>query len=432
MNMTNLNTDQQNAAIQILDFLLDPNARELAISGPAGSGKTYLLQYLFDRIMPMYRDTCNWASIPETINNIVFTATTNRAADVLTATMGQEAKTIHSFMNLRVYDDYSTGKQRIQKTKNFTVHMNTLIVIDEASMIDRELHKILIDGTNSSCKIIYVGDHCQMAPVGESLSVVWNQNIPRINLTIQMRNAGQPALMNLCEQMRYTVESGIFLPITLVPGVIEVLDDDEMRNHVNRVFLPVENNSKIMTYTNKTAKQFNDYIRAIRGNYARYDTGEVVINNRSIDLGSGEMLYAENAYLVKRDTNLKDEIMTIDGMDIVYYKIQLTSLKNNFKLTVNQPDDPEFFGEVIKYLRKNKDWPNFYRLHNTFPDLRLRDSSTVYKSQGATYDSVYIDLDDIGSSNIKDQVARMLYVSVSRPRNRIYFYGQLPAKYLGG
>jgi exodeoxyribonuclease-5 len=430
--MTALNPDQQRVADEIFSFLLDPNQKEMSISGPAGVGKTYLLQYLFNRIMPMYIDACKMLGLKESIEKMVFTATTNRAADVLTSTIGQSAQTIHSFMNLKVYDDMSSGRQRITKSKNFTVHMNTLIVIDEASMVDRELKKILEDGTNSSCKIIYVGDHCQMAPVGEKLSLVWGSHIPRSNLTIPMRNSGQPALMALCDQMRATVQTGLFYPIYLVPGVIEQLDGPQMENHVNRVFMDIENDSRIMTYTNNEAKSYNEYIRAIRGNFARFDTGEMVVNNSGIDLKGQGTLCAEMEFSVKRDTALSDETLDVDGMQLVTYKLQLTSLKNNTVYQVYQADDPVYYQKILAYFRSHKDWPNYFRLKNMIPDLRSRDASTVYKAQGSSFNSVYIDLQDIGKSNIADQVARMLYVAVSRPRNRIYFYGRLPDKYLGG
>ena len=55
----------------------------------------------------------------------------------------------------------------------------------------------------------------------------------------------------------------------------------------------------------------------------------------------------------------------------------------------------------------------------------------MHKSQGSTYDTVFIDLENIGSCRNPDQVARMLYVAVSRARNRIFLFGKLPTKYGG-
>lgn len=300
-------------------------------------------------------------------------------------------------------------------------------------MIDRGLKKIIEDGTNSGCKIVYVGDHCQMAPVGEKLSVVWQDpSIQRVNLTIPVRNSGQPALMALCDQLRQTVETGIFKPIALVPGVIMQLSDQEMEHHVARVFHDIEHDSRLLTYTNDMAHSYNNHIRGLRGHYDRFNTGEVVVNNSGMELSKkAGTLVAEMEFHVKRDVTVPDETLTIEGMDIHYYPIQLTSLKDNFIYVVYQPDDPDFLKRVMKYFKGNKDWGNFFRLKNMFPDLRSRDASTIYKAQGSTFKSVYIDLQNVGTSNIANQVARMLYVAVSRAENRVYFYGRLPDKYIG-
>ena len=429
--MSTLNLDQQNAADEFFKFLMD-DRKEISLSGPAGVGKTYLLQYFADRLLPMYRDACKSLGLEQKIQQVVYTATTNRAADVLTRTMGQDARTIHSFLNLKVYDDYSTGKQKLTKSNNFKEYENTLIFIDESSMVDRPLHTIIHEATTSSCKIVYVGDHCQMAPVGEKLSIVWSSpHIQRIDLTTPVRNAGQPALINLCNQFRETVETGIFKPIDLVPGVIELLTGPEMQNHVDRLFTPHEHGSRILTYTNQEAKSYNDYIRGNRNYGMRLNTGEVVVVNKGIELVKQGTLPAEMEFQIKVP-NLPDENIDADGMNIVAYKVDLISLKTGAMYTAYQADDPEYLHKVIKYFASNKDWSNYFRLINMFPDLRGRDSSTVYKAQGSTFGTVYIDLSDIGKCRVPDQAARMLYVSASRAQNRIYFYGSLPDNYLGG
>lgn len=429
--MSTLNQDQNFASDEFFKFMLTPSEKEFSISGPAGTGKTFLLQYLIDKILPQYRDACKITGSKAIINTVALTATTNRAADVLTGHFGQPAQTIHSFMNLRVRDDFRTGKQKIEKTRNFTIHRETLIIIDEASMIDRELDRIIQEATHSSCKIVYVGDDKQLAPVGEKVSVVFTRPMRRVTLNQPMRNSGQPALMALCQQMRQTVETGVFKPIYLVPGVIEVLSDDEMQDHVNTNFKTEGFDARILAYTNNQVVDYNNYIRSIRGYGDRLHDGELVVNNTGVDVPGQGMMSAEKEFIVKTIDG-PDVLFEVDGMQIYGYPVDLHSIKGSLTFRVYQPTDREYFNQAIKYLGKNADWPNYFRLKNNFPDLRSRDSSTVYKAQGSTFNSVYIDLQNIGTSNIPDQVARMLYVAVSRPRERIYFYGRLPPKYLGG
>lgn len=429
--MSTLNQDQQNAADEFFKFMLTPSEKEFSISGPAGTGKTFLLQFLIDKILPQYRDACKLIGSKATISNVALTATTNRAADVLTGHFSKQAQTIHSFMNLRVRDDFRTGKQKIEKTRSFTIHRETLIIIDEASMIDRELDKVIQEATHSSCKIVYVGDDRQLAPVGESLSVVFTRPMRRVELKQPMRNSGQPALMALCQQMRTTVETGIFKPIHLVPGVIDLLSDQEMQQHVDTHFKVEGYDSRILAYTNNQVKDYNNYIRSLRGYDERLHDGELVVNNSGVDVPGQGMMSAEKEFIVKR-LDVPDTTMEVDGFEIIGYPIELHSIKGGVIFSVLQPANVEYFQEVIKYLGKNAKWPEYFKLKNNFPDLRSRDSSTVYKAQGSTFESTYIDLQNIGTSNIANQVARMLYVAVSRPRERIFFYGKLPSKYLGG
>lgn len=429
--MNALNQDQDYASDEFFKFMLTPSEKEFSISGPAGTGKTFLLQYLIDKILPQYREACKLTGAKVIINAVSLTATTNRAADVLTGHFGQPAQTIHSFMNLRVRDDFKTGKQKIEKTRNFMIHRDTLIIIDEASMIDRELDRIIQEATHSSCKIVYVGDDKQLAPVGEKVSVVFTRPMRRVTLNQPMRNSGQPALMALCQQMRTTVETGIFKPISLVPGVIDLLSDQEMQDHVNTNFKTEGFDSRILAYTNNQVKDYNNYIRSIRGYDERLHDGELVVNNQGADIPGQGMMSAEKEFIVKR-VDAPDVLYEIDGMQVYGYPVELHSVKGGVVFNVMQPVNREYFNDVVKYLGKNSDWPNYFKLKNNFPDLRSRDSSTVYKAQGSTFQSVYIDLQNIGTSNIFDQVARMLYVAVSRPRERIYLYGRLPNKYLGG
>ena len=84
-----------------------------------------------------------------------------------------------------------------------------------------------------------------------------------------------------------------------------------------------------------------------------------------------------------------------------------------------------------KVLSKQKEWADYYELRDTYADLREKSACTVYKSQGSTYDFVFVDLDNIGTSFDAGQVARMLFVAISRARSKVYLYGSLPQRYQG-
>ena len=83
----------------------------------------------------------------------------------------------------------------------------------------------------------------------------------------------------------------------------------------------------------------------------------------------------------------------------------------------------------MKYFSSRKQWDKYFKIKGNYPDLRSVASSTTHKAQGSTYDSVIVDLADIGKSTNREQTARMQYVALSRPRNRLYIRGVLPERY---
>ncbi len=422
-----LNQEQKEASDAFFEFLFSQD-KEFIISGSAGVGKTFLMSHFIDNIMPQYHQMCKLMDIKPDYNDVVMTATTNKAAEVLQESTKRPTQTIHSFMNLKVTENYNTGKTNLQKTTAWYIHTNKIIFIDECSMIDSDLYKLINEGTHG-CKIIYVGDHNQLAPVFEDISPIYKTGLPMYELTQQMRNAGQPALMALCAQLREQVETGVFKPIKIVPGVIDLLSGQEMQDEINSQFLYQTLDKRILAYTNKRVIQYNDHVRAIRQLPDSLTTGELVVNNSAIKIKS-RMIPVECGIEIISNKGPSIHIIENDvklNIDIIDFK---TSLGEYFT-DVSVPTDRSHFNALVKYYANQKNWDRMFYLKNNFPDLRARDAATVHKAQGSTYESVFIDLDNISTCNFTDQVARMLYVAFSRAKNHVYLYGELASKYGG-
>ena len=90
--------------------------------------------------------------------------------------------------------------------------------------------------------------------------------------------------------------------------------------------------------------------------------------------------------------------------------------------------------DVLKRLKETaaiKDWTPHYEIKQSIPLLRPVHGSTIHKAQGSTYETVFVDLPDVGACNIASDVARMMTVAVSRPTTRLILRGKLPEKYGG-
>ena len=423
-----LNQGQQEAADAFFQFLFS-DEKEFGISGPGGYGKTHLMGHLIDDVMPRYFETCQLMGVKPEYDEVVMTATTNKAAEQLSQATKRSCDTIHSFLNLKVSDDFSTGKSNLVRTKQWRVHERKIVFVDECSMVDSPLYRNIHEALKD-CKIVYVGDHCQLAPIMETLSPVYRQGIRFFVLTEPMRNVGQPALMALCQQLRNTVETGVFHPIQVVPGVIDLMDDDEVQLEIERQFKEQTMASKILAYTNKRVVAFNDHIRGLRQLPNHYTVGEKLISSTAAHLRGGMLNVEQEVEIMKLAENTQF-VPIEDGVSLEIVPAVIQTSIGDIHSEVPLPVDREHFSALVRHYKREKKWERYFFLKNNYPDLRPHDASTVYKAQGSTYDTVFIDLGNISTCNNVNQVARMLYVAVSRPRNRIILYGDLAEKYGG-
>lgn len=420
-----LNKGQQEAFHDVIKFINDPNLRYMHVSGGPGTGKTYFISQIAENILKHKA-----SAVP--IHSVAITATTNKAAAVISDAMPHRAGeilTTYSFMNLRVKENFADGSVAIIPTPRWVVYSGYLLIIDEASMVTKDLFKYLEMGLDRTCKILFVGDKNQISPVREIISLIYTQGFPISYLTESVRNAAQPALMVLCEQLKQTVMTGVFTPILDVPGVIDIVDGIQLRGILEREFTKEDPMKRVISYTNKRVVDFNTYIRQIRGYTHTYQVGEILSNNSSTELMSKERLYTDQVVEVMRIVSEQDNSTIIKSQPIPTITLEVKDVMSMKIYEVTCFKNPQQRDQAIKYFANLKQWDKYFRIKGTFPDLRSVAASTSHKAQGSTYEKIIIDLADIGTCTSMDQTARMQYVAVSRARSRVYVRGQLPARY---
>ena len=83
---------------------------------------------------------------------------------------------------------------------------------------------------------------------------------------------------------------------------------------------------------------------------------------------------------------------------------------------------------LIKSYAKAKDWQTYFQLKDELCDFRPNHALTVHKSQGSTYENVFIDLSDVGKNKQASEIARLMYVAATRASKKLYLYGALPER----
>lgn len=424
-----LNQGQSDAAEGFFDFLFDKNEKELNISGPGGVGKTFTMGHMIDEIMPRYHKTCQTLGVKSEFDEVVMTATTNKAAEVLAQATGRPTSTYHSFQGLTVKNNFNTGTTDLVRSRNYSIKYNKVVFIDEASMIDRKLRQHILDGTHNS-KIVYVGDADQLLPVKEVKSPVYHSGIKTFYLTQQMRTS-TPALIALHQQLRDTVEGKTgFLPIKCVPGIIDWVDADEMQELLKQSFT-TKTDSRIVAYTNDQVVNYNTYIRDLNGLSGEFVEGEELVSNSAVTLNKDDRLSIEQEVKIyQRNTTTRKVAITPD-IELEVRDCVLDTGYGGLVEDVPIPVDYEYFTNMVKYFGRQKQWDIYFNLKEKYPELRAIHACTVHKSQGSTYDTIFIDAGDLSTCRQPDVVARLLYVAVSRARKRVVFYGNLAPKFGG-
>lgn len=185
-----LDTSQQAA----VDKISSLRSRVYLLIGAGGSGKTYTIQHLLEKL---------WADNSNSIENITthLTAPTGKAAKVINDAfelagfkISNEAKTIHRLL------DFNPG---LGWGYNIGNPLDaTLVVLDEASMTDSMLLSKVIEALPANSFLVLVGDENQLPPVAPGqpftdLIHCGNQEI--INkLTTNHRQAQGSLIANAC------------------------------------------------------------------------------------------------------------------------------------------------------------------------------------------------------------------------------------------
>jgi exodeoxyribonuclease V alpha subunit len=136
---------------------LDVSRRIVAVTGPAGSGKTTIMRTIYEKLV-------------ENGYNPVLTAPTGKAARRIREATGAPAMTIHMLLQYTAPREINprTGKPYgmtvPRRTREKPIEYDTVIA-DEYAMVNQELHRNLLDAFPAGCRLLAFGDESQLPPI---------------------------------------------------------------------------------------------------------------------------------------------------------------------------------------------------------------------------------------------------------------------------
>lgn len=442
--MIRLNEDQEKAVTNLRDFILfDRVNSEYMLSGPAGTGKSTIIRM----------------AIKDYKGHVFLTATTNQAVDVLKTIWETQSKettadiyvgTIHKLLGLYLdieYDEETENTIEVLKFnpahENLLVKDNSVIIIDEASMLSASMYKIVNEAIKlHNIKVIYMGDFQQLPPIKENISKVFDVPNKSI-LTKVMRQKEGSNLLTFIQTIRNDPTIEFNKDNTDIIYIREEKEFvDKIYDHYNsEEFKKDPYYVKTIAWTNNRIKKYNNIIKQrVRG-----------ITASKLDFIPGERLICVKRYSKQRTTKGKtsthiilnsSQEVTLESISIVK-KCGITAYEMNVRdnrnklikvFTVKPSNFKTYMSKVNRYRREYKSTQNIkdkmklVSFINTFAVLNHAYAITAHRSQGSTYKNVFIDYTDIKTVlnledeniNVGEYFHRCLYTAVSRASEKLY------------
>jgi len=408
--MSSLTPSQEEAKDAILHFLLDSSQQYFVLSGKAGTGKTFIInqvQLAFAEVEKLLSVTGEHKP-----KEWKYTATTHKAAHALRMATSMGTCTLHSLLSLQLKSNYNTGKNFLVRSTDKPVS-DLIIVVDEASYIDYDILDAF-DKYTVNCKVIFMGDPAQLTPIGLNHSPVFLAGFNTYTLTQVVRQSTKHPLSPILEHFRnYILGHTESLPkITACPELVRMTSDEFNKTIISEFTSGWSSSkSKVLAWRNKTVTKYNQMLFTGVNNRSNFEVGDVVVNNKAIPNISTDAEVDIISVLSTYCLGVKGHKYVVDT--------------GNKLVRVFVPDNPTDYKKHLNRAIKDGKTEDVKTIMDTWADLRPVYASTVNKAQGSTYDKVFIDLGDFKTLKDPNQLARLLYVALSRAKYQVVFTGDL-------
>ncbi|MBR1880399.1 MAG: AAA family ATPase [Prevotella sp.] len=282
-------TEEQQEAINVFTtFMADRHEHAVMIlRGSAGTGKTTLAAAIVRALQSLQQE-------------LVLLAPTGRAAKVFSLYAGTAAYTIHR----RIYRQKSLeGGFEL----GYNNAHDTLFLVDEASMVSingegrsllDDLISFVYNGRN--CRLMLIGDHAQLPPVGEEESPAlmssvlssYGLKVHESTLSEVLRQSQESGILYNATQVRWLMYDGrCELPKIHLQGFtdVKIVPGDELIETLASSYSKVGlDETMVVTRSNKRANIFNQGIR-----------NQILWREEELCTGDQLMIVKNNYYWIK-------------------------------------------------------------------------------------------------------------------------------------
>lgn len=431
-----LTKDQKKALTAVRKFLKGPD-RCMCLSGAAGTGKSSLMNVLLHELDRKKVKT-------------ICCAPTNKAVGVLAKHTGRNyTQTIYSLLGL-VLEEQGDEPPKIRQKGSPKIGGYRLVVVDEASMVSRELMAYIKDELSDSPKtrVLFVGDSCQLPPVDDTRqgyedSVAFDFPL-RANLDKVVRVSDVNPILEVVTAIRQDMRSryDLFRHETKLngdAGITFTSSSDEFLSMMLAKFNTREYRADpdyaiALAYTNRRVDALNAYIRgAIYGKDAPgYLPGEIVRVKDTYKKTKGEqtVIICSMEDRLRIDGCQPCEIDGIPCYNLYMYPVDGGEPIRASAVAPTRDGQMRYKAKRDALARAAKDniaggmgrgqaWSPYFRFKEKFISLGYVYALTVHKSQGSTIRNVFVDETDIDWVDDDLMRNRLKYTAFTRASERL-------------
>jgi len=356
------------------------------VLGGAGCGKSTLIRAIVQ---------CSGVHAMQT----VLCAPTGKAARVLTAHTGIQARTVHSALGVLPNEDFLLP---------VAWNLIRLVIVDEASMMTLGMLAGILNRVPDDCRVVLLGDPNQLLSVGSGNVIpdLRELDIPRAHLGINHRLAkGSVALMKNVQDFTH-IRSEAQMLYDDSFRIDEMETDEEVQRRLVSVAAASylewdwEGIQVLTPFRDKgplSAVQLNEIIRAKVN----------PINKKKKILKLKDRVFVDGDRVIITQNERENNV---SNGDVGILHIWRTT-KNDWKYSIELPDGrrPVWEGPAARVALE---------------DVELAYALTVHKSQGSEYELILMPL----TQSMNCMLYRnLLYTAISRARQCVCIYGSRQA-----
>jgi hypothetical protein len=444
-----LNNGQAELNIKLKNFL-NGSDRIFRLIGPPGTGKSYMTRICLDELLSL--DIKNNSKRQNV--NVLGVCLAHQAKNVLM----ESIPNVHTYAKVygleEVYDEITGARSFQPKKKNNEALLGEcnipVFVHDEVSQYTREMMDNVLDTTSMYSKIIFIGDKAQLPPIDPTGQMGVDEDSPVFSLELpercqhELTEIVRQTLHNPILDLSAEIRKEIFGSQN-INRILDIIRKPNLNNGVGYSFVNYNDfmehskekdflKTAVIGFRNKQSIDFfNEKLRNYRLNNPvnRIIKDDIIMMKDSFYIEDAYGIYCvfENSQSFKiTDVHTQKTKFRVGGKQY-YIDTFVAKTSLNDELFICPTDNGEVdFQEALSELaiianQRRMSWKEFWDFKKSFCKFSYAYAITAYKAQGSTYETVYVDINDILLTRplTPKRKLQTIYTAITRAKYDVWF-----------